>query len=73
MEEQQCTSVCGDNRCQLPAGHKGKHRLGGCSWTDAGAERINKEKLRSKRNHGWLPGIPALIVFGHSGLKPEKG
>jgi len=48
MEEQkQCTSVCGDNRCQLPAGHKGKHRLDGCNWTDAGAERVNKEKLRS--------------------------
>jgi hypothetical protein len=41
-EKQQCSSVCGEHRCQLEQGHKGKHRMDGCTWTDAGAARFNK-------------------------------
>jgi hypothetical protein len=38
-----CESVCGNNRCELSVGHKGKHREEGCSWTDGGARRVNAE------------------------------
>jgi hypothetical protein len=39
-----CASVCGDDKCELHAGHTWKHRNGGVSWTDGGAARVNQEK-----------------------------
>jgi hypothetical protein len=45
-QDQKCTSSCLDEVCELPAGHRGKHWHGGCSWTDQGAERVNKESAQ---------------------------
>jgi len=42
-EVELCPSICGADKCQLPPGHKWKHRKDGHTWTDAGAERINSE------------------------------
>ena len=49
-KSEKCPSVCGDLNCELPAGHKRKHRdaKDGTQfnqWTDGGAERVNKEYL----------------------------
>jgi hypothetical protein len=41
--DEQCESQCGEHKCQLPDGHKDKHRNGGAMWTTAGAERVNAE------------------------------
>jgi len=46
--DKQCQSKCGEDQCELPDGHKGKHRDGGVSWTTAGAERVNAEIAASK-------------------------
>jgi len=50
-ECEKCESICGEERCQLPEGHRGKHRQGGCSWTDAGAARINAELAEAKQQN----------------------
>jgi hypothetical protein len=50
----QCTSVCGEDRCEKVQGHKGKHASFHDTegepqislWTDGGAERVNREVQR---------------------------
>jgi hypothetical protein len=46
MESQKpkCGCIFGVYVCDLVAGHWGKHRVGGVSWTDAGAARVAKEE-----------------------------
>jgi hypothetical protein len=46
--ETSCYGIVRDARCELKSGHKGKHRNGGVTWTDGGAERIAKEDLEAK-------------------------
>jgi hypothetical protein len=46
---EKCKSVCGENHCELPDGHKGKHHEQGCTWTDGGAKRVNAE-LKAANN-----------------------
>ncbi len=41
--KKKCESQCGSEQCELPLGHKGKHRDQGVSWSDAGAARVNAE------------------------------
>jgi hypothetical protein len=45
-ETEKCNSGCGNEKCSRPKGHKGKHfdfTDGISSWTDKGAERVNRE------------------------------
>jgi hypothetical protein len=50
-DRQQCGSVFEDRRCELTAEHFGKHRntenFDWICWTDAGAERVAKEKAEA--------------------------
>lgn len=48
QKSEKCPSMCGDKVCELPQGHKWKHKKGGAMWTDAGAARVNQE-LEAKR------------------------
>ena len=41
---EQCTAYFEGHRCERPAGHNGRHRDSDVIWTDAGAERVRKEK-----------------------------
>jgi hypothetical protein len=48
MAENICGSICRELLCELEANHRGKHRCGGVTWTDAGAARIAKEDVEAK-------------------------
>ena len=48
MEENNCGSACRDMLCEREENHRGKHRFGGVTWTDAGAARIAKEDAEPK-------------------------
>ena len=55
-ETMQCNSVCGEEKCEKTQGHKGKHAsFHGTAgepqislWTDAGAERVNRESQENQ-------------------------
>ena len=57
---ERCGSVCGGDVCERARGHKGKHRsfhgpdgrLQLVTWTDKGAQRMNKELIESKKQDG---------------------
>ena len=38
-----------DFRCEKQNGHKGKHSLGGGTWTDGGADRVRAEIAEAAR------------------------
>jgi hypothetical protein len=42
-DETICYGVVRQISCEREAGHNGKHRAGGVTWTDQGAARIAKE------------------------------
>jgi hypothetical protein len=65
---EQCTAYFEEHRCERPAGHSKKHRGGGVTWTDDGAEQVQKEKQQKqaakaagagagKSNHGLDTGV----------------
>lgn len=46
--EQNCGAVYKEHVCERELGHSGKHRVGGVSWTDGGAARVQKELEHKK-------------------------
>ena len=45
---EQCTAYLEGHRCERPAGHGGKHRDSVVNWTEAGAERIRRERQQNQ-------------------------
>jgi hypothetical protein len=44
----QCTSEYKGGRCKYEAGHKGKHHVGACSWTDAGLAALKADQDKAE-------------------------
>jgi hypothetical protein len=44
MEQKVCGAQFEEHSCELEQGHRGKHRSGGVSWSDAGARRVEQER-----------------------------
>jgi len=50
-EAERCKSVCEGDQCEKESGHRGKHgcfhdsegNFQCCTWTTAGAQRVNRE------------------------------